>query len=231
MRMFSASPARSAAGPCGALSPCASLALLAGALLALWAAAGAVQPLAFGGGAAGAAAAAAAATIEAQAAQLTRLEGSLRELEARHSRIHLDMSQAVQQLVSDQYANALSGPLALRHYPPVLAMPAMLRKRILVTGGAGFVGSHLVDALMTQGHYVYVLDNLFTGRQKNIEHWMGHPNFNFYQHDVVQPFYLEVDQIYHLACPASPPHYQYNVCVAPLTRPTIRTHPPPISNP
>mgnify|MGYP000744678183 CR=1 FL=1 len=63
---------------------------------------------------------------------------------------------------------------------------------------------------MTQGHYVYVLDNLFTGRHRNIEHWMGHPQFQFFQHDVIQPFYLEVDQIYHLACPASPPHYQFN---------------------
>ncbi len=57
---------------------------------------------------------------------------------------------------------------------------------------------------------MYVLDNLFTGRSANIEHWLGHPHFQFFQHDVVQPFYIEVDQIYHLACPASPPHYQYN---------------------
>ena len=83
-------------------------------------------------------------------------------------------------------------------------------KRILVTGGAGFVGSNLVDALMLQGHTVYVMDNLFTGKRKNIEHWIGHPNFAFYQHDVTQPFFLEVDQIYHLACPASPPKYEHN---------------------
>lgn len=60
------------------------------------------------------------------------------------------------------------------------------------------------------GHIVYVLDNLFTGRRKNIQHWEGHPNFQFFQTDVVEPFLLEVDQIYHLACPASPPQYQYN---------------------
>lgn len=95
-----------------------------------------------------------------------------------------------------------------RAYPPV--QQPRHQKRILVTGGAGFVGSHLVDALMMQGHIVYVLDNLFTGRRKNIQHWFGHPNFAFFEHDVVNPFFVEVDQIYHLACPASPPHYQYN---------------------
>jgi UDP-glucuronate decarboxylase len=156
--------------------------------------------------------------------------------------------------------------------------PPRQQKRILVTGGAGFVGSNLVDVLMMQvrgaeggvrdecpvslsvplipvtrarllllllqGHIVYVLDNLFTGKRKNIEHWIGaesvwssgplsasvvtlpagpqwpsscyppraagHPNFTFFQHDVIHPFFIEVNEIYHLACPASPPHYQYN---------------------
>lgn len=82
--------------------------------------------------------------------------------------------------------------------------------RILVTGGAGFVGSNLVDRLMMAGHVVIVVDNMFTGRKKNIMHWMGHPHFTLINHDVVDPIKLEVDQIYHLACPASPPHYQYN---------------------
>lgn len=83
-------------------------------------------------------------------------------------------------------------------------------KRVLVTGGAGFVGSHLVDRLMQQGHHVFVVDNLFTGRRENVRHWDAHPNFTFILHDIVEPLYLEVDEIYHLACPASPPHYQYN---------------------
>jgi UDP-glucuronate decarboxylase len=85
-----------------------------------------------------------------------------------------------------------------------------LRKKILVTGGAGFVGSHLVDKLMMKGHEVTVVDNFFTGQKKNIAHWMHHPNFSLVVHDVTEPLMAEVDQIYHLACPASPPHYQFN---------------------
>eukprot|EP00934_Nitzschia_sp_Nitz4_P001668 Nitzschia sp. Nitz4//scaffold7_size249615//122987//124427//NITZ4_001177-RA/size249615-augustus-gene-0.9-mRNA-1//1//CDS//3329558442//1668//frame0 len=85
-----------------------------------------------------------------------------------------------------------------------------LRKKILVTGGAGFVGSHLVDKLMMEGHEVTVVDNFFTGQKKNIAHWLHHPNFNLVVHDVTEPIQLEVDEIYHLACPASPPHYQFN---------------------
>ncbi|KAI8836606.1 hypothetical protein BC829DRAFT_365152 [Chytridium lagenaria] len=97
-----------------------------------------------------------------------------------------------------------------KKFPPVKALRASEKKRILVTGGAGFVGSHLVDRLMLMGHEVIVLDNFFTGKKRNIQHWMGHPNFEFVRHDVVDHFMIEVDQIYHLACPASPPHYQYN---------------------
>lgn len=82
--------------------------------------------------------------------------------------------------------------------------------RILVTGGAGFIGSHLVDRLMEAGHEVICLDNYFTGTKRNILRWMGHPNFELIRHDVTDPIRLEVDQIYHLACPASPVHYQYN---------------------
>ena len=92
----------------------------------------------------------------------------------------------------------------------VAELPESQRMRILVTGGAGFVGSHLVDKLMMQGHEVIVVDNFFTGRKKNVVHWVNHPNFQLISHDVVEPIMLEVDQIYHLACPASPPHYQYN---------------------
>lgn len=95
-------------------------------------------------------------------------------------------------------------------FPPTKKISENERLRILVTGGAGFVGSHLVDRLMMQGHEVIVLDNFFTGRKKNVIHWVGHPNFQLLVGDVVEPIMLEVDQIYHLACPASPPHYQYN---------------------
>ena len=82
--------------------------------------------------------------------------------------------------------------------------------RILVTGGAGFLGSHLCDRLISDGHEVICLDNLFTGRKENIAHLLANPRFEFLRHDVVDPFKIEVDQIYNLACPASPPHYQYN---------------------
>jgi UDP-glucuronate decarboxylase len=82
--------------------------------------------------------------------------------------------------------------------------------RILVTGGAGFIGSHLIDRLMTEGHEVICLDNFYTGRKQNVMKWAGHPYFELIRHDITEPIRLEVDQIYHLACPASPVHYQYN---------------------
>ena len=82
--------------------------------------------------------------------------------------------------------------------------------RILVTGGAGFIGSHLIDRLMKQGHEVICLDNFFTGHKRNIIHWMDNPYFELIRHDITEPIRLEVDQIYHLACPASPIQYQYN---------------------
>jgi UDP-glucuronate decarboxylase len=82
--------------------------------------------------------------------------------------------------------------------------------RILVTGGAGFLGSHLCERLLAQGHYVICLDNYFTGQKRNILHLLGHTSFEVIRHDLVNPIFLEVDQIYNLACPASPVHYQYN---------------------
>ena len=82
--------------------------------------------------------------------------------------------------------------------------------RILITGGAGFLGSHLADRLLEDGHEIICMDNLFTGSKRNIAHLMQNPNFEFFRHDVIDPFKLEVDQIYNLACPASPVHYQYN---------------------
>lgn len=83
-------------------------------------------------------------------------------------------------------------------------------KRILVTGGAGFIGSHLCEYLLGQGHEVICLDNYFTGRKANIVHLMDRPYFEVVRHDVTTPYYAEVDEIYNLACPASPVHYQYN---------------------
>ena len=80
---------------------------------------------------------------------------------------------------------------------------------ILVTGGAGFLGSHLCERLLNQGHEVLCLDNFFTGRRKNVAHLADNPNFELIRHDVVDPFKFEVDRIYNLACPASPVHYQY----------------------
>ena len=90
----------------------------------------------------------------------------------------------------------------MRNYSP--------SKRILVTGGAGFLGSHLIDRLLARGDEVICVDNLFTGTKQNIEHVLGHKRFEFIRHDVTFPLYLEVDQIYNLACPASPIHYQHD---------------------
>ena len=84
------------------------------------------------------------------------------------------------------------------------------RKRILVTGGAGFLGSHLIDRLLGEGHEVLCVDNLFTGSKRNIDHLHQNPRFEFMRHDVCFPLYVEVDEIYNLACPASPVHYQHD---------------------
>ena len=83
-------------------------------------------------------------------------------------------------------------------------------KRILVTGGAGFLGSHLCERLVADGHDVICLDNFFTSQKSNVSHLLGLPNFEFIRHDIIVPVYLEVDEIYNLACPAAPGHYQYN---------------------
>ena len=83
-----------------------------------------------------------------------------------------------------------------------------MNKKILVTGGAGFLGSHLCDKLIAQGHDVLCVDNFFTGTKANVAHLMSHPNFELMRHDVTFPLYVEVDEIYNLACPASPIHYQ-----------------------
>ena len=85
-----------------------------------------------------------------------------------------------------------------------------MKKRILVTGGAGFIGSHLCTRLLNEGNEVISLDNYFTGSKKNIVHLLDNPYFEIIRHDVTEPFFIEVDEIYNLACPASPVHYQYN---------------------
>lgn len=86
----------------------------------------------------------------------------------------------------------------------------MIKKKVLVTGGAGFVGSHLCDRLLKEGNEVACLDNYFTGQKQNIVHLLNNPFFEMIRHDVTVPFFIEVDEIYNLACPASPIHYQYN---------------------
>lgn len=85
-----------------------------------------------------------------------------------------------------------------------------MSKRVLITGGAGFLGSHLCDRMIAAGNEVICLDNYFTGRRKNVTHLLDHPSFELLRHDVIDPIKLEVDRIYNLACPASPIHYQYN---------------------
>ena len=85
-----------------------------------------------------------------------------------------------------------------------------MRKRVMVTGGAGFLGSHLADRLLEAGHEVLCVDNLFTGTKENIAHLHGNPSFEFMRHDVTFPLFVEVDEIYNLACPASPIHYQHD---------------------
>ena len=86
----------------------------------------------------------------------------------------------------------------------------MLSQRVLVTGGAGFLGSHLCERLMAAGCEVLCVDNLYTGRRSNVAHLLGEPGFEFIRHDVTFPLYVEVDAIYNLACPASPIHYQFD---------------------
>ncbi|MEI8129456.1 MAG: NAD-dependent epimerase/dehydratase family protein, partial [bacterium] len=83
-------------------------------------------------------------------------------------------------------------------------------KRILITGGAGFIGGHLCERLLNEGNDIICLDNFFTGSKDNIRHLIGNSHFELVRHDITKEYFAEVDQIYNLACPASPPHYQYN---------------------
>ncbi len=85
-----------------------------------------------------------------------------------------------------------------------------MQKRILVTGGAGFIGSHLCERLLNEGNEVVCVDNFFTGTKDNIKHLLTNPYFEVIRHDICQPLYIEIDEIYNLACPASPIHYQFD---------------------
>ena len=96
------------------------------------------------------------------------------------------------------------------HDHSTIPMQYALRKRILVTGGAGFLGSHLCERLLADGHDVLCVDNFFTGTKDNIVHLLDNPHFELMRHDVTFPLYVEVDEIYNLACPASPIHYQFD---------------------
>ncbi|XP_062187429.1 UDP-glucuronic acid decarboxylase 2-like [Phragmites australis] len=118
-------------------------------------------------------------------------------------------------LASRQYSSGAVPRMAFREPRGIRPgrVPLGLKRkglRVVVTGGAGFVGSHLVDRLLARGDSVIVVDNFFTGRKENVLHHAGNPNFEMIRHDVVEPILLEVDQIYHLACPASPVHYKHN---------------------
>ncbi|XP_036336118.1 UDP-glucuronic acid decarboxylase 1 [Rhagoletis pomonella] len=127
-----------------------------------------------------------------------------------HQQLFLQLERTKAQLaILEDRIRALESSTP-RKYPQVKYLNYINRKRILISGGAGFVGSHLVDTLMVQGHEVIVVDNFFTGRKRNVEHWLGHENFELIHHDIVNPLFIEVDEIYHLASPASPPHYMYN---------------------
>ena len=107
--------------------------------------------------------------------------------------------------------NGSSRPIATnRVQGPFWNCKVAKTQRILVTGGAGFLGSHLCERLVEAGHDVICLDNFFTSQKTNVEHLLGHRNFELIRHDVIMPIWLEVDQIYNLACPAAPGHYQYN---------------------
>jgi len=110
-----------------------------------------------------------------------------------------------------QACTVLDSVVAFHHCEVAgIELPTKHIMRILITGGAGFLGSHLSERLIDAGHEVICLDNFFTGRRSNILHLLNNPRFELMRHDVIDPFKLEVDQIYNLACPASPPHYQFN---------------------
>jgi len=130
-------------------------------------------------------------------------DGSLQQLELEEAQEKIKLLESKLELLESRLP-------PMNNFPDIKFRTYKDRKRILITGGAGFVGSHLVDKLMLDGHEVFVVDNYFTGSKRNIEQWLGHENFEMLHHDIVNPLFIEVDEIYHLASPASPPHYMYN---------------------
>jgi UDP-glucuronate decarboxylase len=150
--------------------------------------------------------------VETKALAETQAIGGGGGISSTVSKGSTDKNNIQMRLIEDQHI--LSRQSMPTDRSPTIMETAVLsdhrRQKILVTGGAGFVGSHLVDKLMMEGHEVTVMDNFFTGQKKNVAHWFHHPNFNLVVHDVTEAIHLEVDEIYHLACPASPPHYQFN---------------------
>lgn len=137
--------------------------------------------------------------IEQLQNEIVALRNRLEQLEFQHNRDSIATSG------SDNLDQSQT-----KRFTKIKLLPYSKKRRILISGGAGFVGSHLVDRLMTDGHEVIVADNFCTGRRRNIEHWLGHPNFELLHHDIVNSLHVEVDEIYHLASPASPPHYMDN---------------------
>lgn len=137
------------------------------------------------------------------------LSGGAGMIAGSDSGLGAESSEVTRRVLYEAYTEGFRG----RNVAAVGKVPLGLKKknlRIVVTGGAGFVGSHLVDRLIARGDSVIVVDNFFTGRKENLMHHFGNPKFELIRHDVVEPILLEVDQIYHLACPASPVHYKFN---------------------
>jgi len=147
---------------------------------------------------------------ESNMVEVSDLEDRVKKQNSGLQQLELEEAQLKIKLLESKLSKLEARLPPTSSYPDIKFRTYKDRRRILVTGGAGFVGSHLVDKLMLDGHEVFVVDNYFTGSKRNIEQWLGHENFEMLHHDIVNPLFIEVDQIYHLASPASPPHYMYN---------------------
>jgi len=174
-----------------------------------WRVAALVVAVALAAAAATAAAAMGAATDEDADAEGLRPLAAAEDFDSTRTRAGFDDTDVGGVPPADQVVMQHRPPVADGAPPPYRVKDGKLF-RVLVTGGAGFIGSHLVDRLLAEGHSVIVLDNLFTGLKSNLKQHFDNPRFEFIRHDITHPINLEVDQIYHLACPASPVHYKYN---------------------